>query len=257
MVIPLGLGYSLTDIPMAKRFIYWFSIGVMSLALFMSLSRSGILVYIFTLMFLLTLAYLRAGALKEIKISYIWFFLIFCLVIFSMEARNIFVRFTNLFKEENFVVFGHGYSWLDIGRMWRDFPFFGTGLGTFGSISAMYKTSPAQTSFSYAHNDYLQLLSETGAVGFVFMALFFILYFKTVIRMWLKRRDPYVVSLVLGGLASLTGMLAYSLLDFNLHIPANGMLFFIIMGLVYRLTFLESSHRDYNGIIDAKPRKVF
>ncbi|TRZ95512.1 hypothetical protein D4R78_03590 [bacterium] len=239
MIMPLGLGYFLTDMPLAKRCIYGFSVGVMSLALFLSLSRSGILVYFFTLMLILALVHFHDTFKRESMTVYIWFFLIFCLFVFSMESKAILARFSTLFKEEAFFVFGHGYSWSDIIRIWQDFPLFGTGLGTFGNISAMYKTSPAQTSFSYAHNDYLQLLSETGLIGLTLIALFFIFYFKSVVRLWFKRHDLYVISLVLGGLVSICGMLAYSLLDFNLHIPANGLLFFIIMGLVYKLVFLH------------------
>lgn len=240
MIMPLGLGYFLTDMPLAKRCIYGFSVGMMSLALFLSLSRSGIAVYFFTLILILVLVHFKDTFKRESMTAYIWFFLVFCLLVFMMEAKIILARFSTLFKEQAFFVFGHGYSWLDIIRIWRDFPLFGTGLGTFGNISAMYKTSPAQTSFSYAHNDYLQLLSETGLVGLISIALFFMFYFKSVVRAWFKRHDLYVVSLVLGGLVSICGMLVYSLLDFNLHIPANGLLFFIIMGLVYKLVFIPS-----------------
>jgi O-antigen ligase len=113
-------------------------------------------------------------------------------------------------------------------RIWRDFPFFGTGLGTFGSISSMYKTTLDQVLYTHAHNDYLELLSNTGLVGFILVALFFGLYFKIIIKAWLKRNNDYVVCLGLGGICSILGMLVYSLLDFNLQIPANALLFFII-----------------------------
>ena len=159
-----------------------------------------------------------------------------CFIIFFDEAKISWQRALTLLHRENFAVLGHGYSWLDILKIWRDFPIFGTGLGTFGNISAMYKSSFLQNSFIYAHNDYLQLLSETGIVGLFSISLFFIFYFYAVLKSWLERRDSYVICVVLGGLASIFSILAYSFLDFNLHIPATALLFFVILGLVYRLS---------------------
>lgn len=239
LIIPLGIGYFFTDMPLAKRFIYGFSVGLMSLALFLSLSRSGILVYIFTILGMLTFLRLKGAFRDKIKVSYILAFLVFCLFIFFLEAEVVLNRFNELFHSDLFVNFGHGYPWLNTLSIWRDFPLFGTGLGTFASISSMYKTLAQQSLFTYAHNDYLQLLSETGLAGFSLAGLFFILYLKSVIKMWHLSQDQYVSCLVLGGILSISGMLVYSLLDFNLHIPANALMFFIIMGLVYRLAFIQ------------------
>jgi O-antigen ligase len=239
MVIPLTLGYFLTEMPLAKRLIYGFCLVIMSLGLFLSLSRAGLLIYIVVLAFILLFSTFKDSLKTKTKTFSIWSFLLFSLFIFFMEAKIAWARLLTLFQRETFVIFGHGYSWLDILRIWENFPVFGTGLGTFGSVSPMYKTSFAQSLYSYAHNDYLQLLSEVGLVGFILVALFFIFYFSSVLKMWFKRHDSYVVCLVLGGMGSVLSMLAYSFLDFNLQIPANGLLFFVIMGLVYRLVYMR------------------
>ena len=239
MVIPLTLGYSLTEMPLAKRLIYGFCLVIMSLALFLSLSRAGLLIYIAVLGFILLLSTFKNSLKTKTRIFSVWSFLLVSLFIFFMEAKTAWQRLLTLFERETFVIFGHGYSWLDIVKIWEDFPIFGTGLGTFGSISSMYKTTPIQFLFTYAHNDYLQLLSEVGLAGLILATLFFIFYFRSVLKMWLKRHDSYVVCLVLGGMGSVLSMLAYSFLDFNLQIPANGLLFFIIMGLVYRLVYMR------------------
>lgn len=242
MIIPLAIGYFLTDMPLSKRIIYGSSIGIMSLALFLSLSRAGMLVYLAILLFFLLLSRFKETLKGKTKIILLWLILILCLFIFFMDFRIIWQRLSTLFKKESFIILGHGYSWLDITRIWCEFPIFGTGLGTFGNISSMYKTTPSQSLFTYAHNDYLQLLSEVGFLGFIFVSIFFILYFRNVTRMWLKRHNSYVLCIVLGGLSSIFGMLVYSLLDFNLHIPANAILFFITMGLIYRLVFSRFNH---------------
>jgi O-antigen ligase len=237
MIIPLALGYFLTEMPLAKRLIYGFLIGIMSLALFLSLSRGGLLIYIATLAFILLFSTFKDSLKTKTKTLSLWAFILFSLLIFFIEAKVARERLATLFQKETFIIFGHGYSWLDTLKIGRDFPVFGTGLGTFGSISSMYKTSAIQNLFTYAHNDYLQLLSEVGLVGCIFVSLFFIFYFIVVFKMWFKRHDSYVVCLVLGGIASMFAILLYSILDFNLHIPANALLFFVIMGLVYRLVY--------------------
>ena len=237
MIIPLALGYFLTEMPLAKRLIYGFLIGIMSLALFLSLSRGGLLIYIATLAFILLFSTFKDSLKTKTKTLSLWAFILFSLSIFFIEAKVARERLATLFQKETFIIFGHGYSWLDTLKIGRDFPVFGTGMGTFGSISSMYKTSAIQNLFTYAHNDCLQLLSEVGLVGCIFVSLFFIFYFIAVFKMWFKRHDSYVVCLVLGGIASIFAILLYSILDFNLHIPAHALLFFVIMGLVYRLVY--------------------
>ncbi len=241
MIIPLALGYFLTDLPWSKRVIYGLCMWIMVLALLLSLSRAGILVYILVLLFMLSLSNFKYSLKPKTKTLLVCFSVVFFLSIFFIDFKGVLERFANLFKDETLVVFGHGYSWWDTLRIWQDFHLFGTGLGTFASISSMYKTCPMQILFTYAHNDYLQLLSEVGLVGFLCISLFFILYFRKVLKMWRKRHNAYVISVVLGAMASIFAMLVYSLLDFNLHIPANALLFFVIMGLAYRLVYTRFS----------------
>jgi len=106
-------------------------------------------------------------------------------------------------------------------------------------MSAMYKSTADQSLFIYAHNDYLQLLSETGLAGGFFIFLFFVQYFRSLFKVWMNRRDHYAVCIVFGAMASLFVMLVYSFLDFNLHIPANALLFSVITGLAYRIAFTQ------------------
>lgn len=63
--------------------------------------------------------------------------------------------------------------WIDTLRMYRDFPLFGVGLGTFSYVYPLYKTHGGSLAFTHAENDYLQLLVETGAVGFLLVLWFF------------------------------------------------------------------------------------
>lgn len=239
MIVPLSLGYILYSRSRVKKILYAVSIWIMVLAIFFSSSRAGILICILTNSFMLVVSAFRRGIESKGKAMVVYLALIFFASFFYVDFKHILKRFLTLFDSQTLVAFGHGYSWSDILRIWKDFPVFGTGLGTFGNISSMYKTTPFQVSFIYAHNDYLQLLSETGVVGFGTAMLFFIFYLRFFIKGWQSRHNDYAVWLGLAGLASVVGMLAYSLLDFNLHIPGNAVLFFAIMGVSCRLILIR------------------
>lgn len=69
----------------------------------------------------------------------------------------------------------------------KDFPFFGTGFNTFATNFSQYRTFDYTPNFlRYTHNDYLQLLSEMGVVGLVFLGMFlalFVSYIKRAVKM--------------------------------------------------------------------------
>ena len=235
MVIPLAMGYFLCEKSLNKKTVYGFCIAIMSLALFLSLSRAGILVYIFGLIFILLFSRANDVLKEKSGIITIWIIMVILSILFFVDIKIVWESLSSLLKKETLVILGHGYSWGDIVRIWKDFPVFGTGLGTFVNMSGMYKSTAYQSLFVYAHNDCLQLLSETGLLGGGLIFLFFMQYFRSLFKAWFKRRDTYAVCMVFGATASLSVMLAYSFLDFNLHIPANALLFFVIMGLACRI----------------------
>lgn len=68
----------------------------------------------------------------------------------------------------------HLLIWRDTFKMWRAHPFFGVGLGRFHIEFPQYagadlksKWPPSQFVVNYAHNEYLQTLSEIGLIGFL------------------------------------------------------------------------------------------
>jgi hypothetical protein len=94
----------------------------------------------------------------------------------------------------------------------------------------------------YVHNDYLHLLAEYGIVGAVGMALFLAVHLwrggHSFRRLGPKRVavSPRLLSnalaLNIGALASVGSYLMHSVVDFNLHIPANVLLMAFVFGLL-------------------------
>jgi len=120
-----------------------------------------------------------------------------------------------------------------------DFPVFGTGLGTYGEIAQIYKTTDWQTSYVFAHNEPIQLLSETGLIGFVSISLFIVLFMYSVFMIWLKRQSRFPSYMTLGCIISLFAFILHSFFDFAFHVPADALLFFIIMALAFRVVYYK------------------
>ncbi len=66
---------------------------------------------------------------------------------------------------------GRGAVWRDAERLIEDFRWTGTGAGTFGTAIIAYQTAEPEYSIGQAHNHYLQLTAEGGALVVVPAAL--------------------------------------------------------------------------------------
>lgn len=111
-------------------------------------------------------------------------------------------------------------------------PWTGTGLGTLIAVFPRYSSFYIpNTVVDHTHNDYLELLADTGLVGglcgLVFIVLLFWLGLKNVEAA--ERRLPRAI--FAGSLVACAGLLLHSLVDFNLHIPANALLFLLLAAL--------------------------
>ena len=130
--------------------------------------------------------------------------------------------------------------WSNVAGMIKEFPLFGTGLGTFASVYPAYeKRAAGEMLLVHAHNDWLEYFSELGLVGSLFL-LGGILYMAVRSYLaWRSRRDPGAKGLALGGLVSLAAAGIHAMTDFNLHIPANMILFAVVLSL----TLVAAYHR--------------
>jgi O-antigen ligase len=110
-------------------------------------------------------------------------------------------------------------------------PWAGTGLGTFEAVYPRYASSYDGLRLDHAHNDYFELLANTGLIGGLFGLAFvaFLFWFGYVN---LRSQKPEGRAFYGSALAACTGILLHSFVDFNLHLPSNALLFLIYAGLV-------------------------
>ena len=108
-------------------------------------------------------------------------------------------------------------------------PIAGWGLDCFTRVFPGFQTFYSDRFVNAAHNDYLQLLAETGVIGFAIMLWFVIAMFRS----GLRRRVPAgpVAFPKLAATLACTGILVHSLVDFNLHVSANAALFYVMAAL--------------------------
>ena len=129
--------------------------------------------------------------------------------------------------------------WRDSLTIIKDHPQ-GIGLRSYENVFPVYNRSLISgKTVLYAHNDYLQLLIETGWVGFLsIVGGFFIFLSKNArrIRQLDFRRDPMRFYLAVGAFSGLISMAVHSLFDFNLQIPANILYFIVLMAILSACT---------------------
>jgi O-antigen ligase len=212
---------------------------IMSLAIIFSKSRSGVflLVFLFILFFGLTVLYYgRAGhQRKGIKNFLKVVFLIVIFVSFYIGIGTTLERFApdKLLQEQR------PAFWANTIGIVTEFPFFGTGLGTFPYFYPDYEESGIPMRLFHAHNDYLEYLSELGGVGLILLLGGILLMAINSFLVWRVRRHPEVKGLALGGIVAIICILIHSITDFNLQIPANMMLFSVVLSLTIVIAFYK------------------
>ena len=216
-------------------------ITVMALGILLSNSRSGsvLLLVIFMLFFELIVFYFSRSRLRKIWIKN---FLKLMFIVVTLIALYVGIEaMVGRFSLDNLLQDGRPRYWTTVMRIVKDFPLLGTGLGTFGLAYETYETLGLSGMLVHAHNDYLEYLSELGILGFALLASGILFITVDSFLTWAKRRNTEVKSLALGGLISVFVMLVHSLTDFNLHIPANALLFTMILSLNWSAIYYRKS----------------
>jgi O-antigen ligase len=126
---------------------------------------------------------------------------------------------------------GRARVWQDSVRMASAFPGLGTGLGTFDVAYPLFRSPDVRLRYRHAHNDLIQAAVETGIVGLLFLGLLLTPLIRGIVGGWTMSRGVLGVGIA----AALTALLLHSLIDFNLHIPANAATGAILAGCMLGL----------------------
>lgn len=125
--------------------------------------------------------------------------------------------------------------WKAMGPMIADHPWLGVGPGMFALTFTRYQPPEGvavPVRYLYAHNDYLQFVAELGLVLGPLMIWALVAFYRRGFRRARRTRSRTLRRLVQAGMASVTGLLVFGITDFNLHLPANALVFAAVAGLV-------------------------
>ena len=215
------------------------SILIMAIGIVLSKSRSGVFLLVFSFLLFLEFTVLFMG---KTQYRQRWTKRFLQLMFLGITFISLYVGVgaaIERFALDKVLHEGRPHVWANTLGIARDFPLFGSGLGTFDAVYPAYEIRNLDRHYSHAHNDYLEYLAEVGFIGMLLLmgGILFLLY--TTFRVWRERRNPEVKGLVMGGIVAVICMLIHSISDFNLHIPANMLLFTAVLTLVYNTAFYK------------------
>jgi len=119
----------------------------------------------------------------------------------------------------------------DTWRIFRDHPTAGTGLGTLVAVYPQYASFYNGLIVDHAHNDFLELLANSGVIGGVCALVFIGLFFQESLKRFATARKDSVRALTAGSFVACAGLLMHGLVDFNLQIPSNALIFLLLSSI--------------------------
>src|SRR5437867_9877258 len=258
MLVPVPLALILKAIRGQARLLYGFAAALMGTAAIVSGSRSGIISLAAAVVLLAVLnrrstvgaVYDRAVVDRayRFRLSRIG---PITLVTLSIIAGVVWVGATPILERLGQAVdqllrsgtpdVSRAMIWQDTVKIIRDYPILGAGLGTYDTIYPTYAHTEELFGLDYAHNDYLQVLAEAGAVGGLIAVWFIVVIFSAASR-GIRSRDPLFASLALAAAAGIFGVLVQSLSDTDLQIPSNALLFLVLSAVVSQVAAIQKEN---------------
>ena len=259
MVIPLSMGFlfSREDFQKSrsrgwrhrlssldgKTFLIAFGIIVMILALLFSASRMGILSLLLSFS-LISLFFKDPRRERRFSKTPVLIFGLALLWAAWIGLDAVISRFLSVSEG-----FGERLKfWVNTFQILKDFPLFGSGLGTFTQVFPIYRSFYILGLATHAENDFLQLASEVGIIGIgPLLILFSIFFYKGVsgIRSLSHRDSERYFGM--GGLVGSLALLFHSIVEKNIQVPANALLFTFLLAMILRITLAQRGETGARG----------
>jgi O-antigen ligase len=253
LVIPI----SLVPLVLGKvRRERWFLVSLFAVvpigALVLCASRGGIVSFAVEIGVLIVWLLLRRTGGKHLLSGGVVLLLAFLLVSW-LGVQQLVERFSSLQSLE--ATSGKRASMrADTWRIFLDHPWTGTGLGTLQQVFPAYETLYDGKIVNHSHNDYLEGLAETGIAGGLCCLWFLGVLLLDSLRRLSQAVGAFTSTVQLAALIACLGFLTHSLVDFNLHIPGNALLFFLMANLATTEIRQPASPIPKSGITRHSPR---
>ena len=118
--------------------------------------------------------------------------------------------------------------------MWRDHFWAGTGADTFfqAYVDGGYMSADSLY-YRHAHNDYLEIGTGFGFIGFVLLGTAVLTSLWQALQAQRRRSSRVMQGLGFASAMGITSILIHSFADFNLHIPANSLWFMVLLAFAW------------------------
>ena len=137
-----------------------------------------------------------------------------------------------------------GWIWKTTVVMIKANPFTGVGVGAYETAYPKYSDKNETMVIDRAHNDYLQVLSDTGIVGGA-IGLWFLFTFAYNVKRLFLCEDKSLVTIAIGCAAAVFSLLIHSVFDFNLQLPSMALIFLILNAVLSVIVVSKSNrHRE-------------
>jgi tetratricopeptide (TPR) repeat protein len=164
---------------------------------------------------------------------------------FYFVPKSFFIqsRFRQLVSQEGKIDDDSRFAlWRPAFRVWQESPWWGVGPNHFDYRFRAYRPESTQSRAVFVHNDYLNTLVDYGAVGMLLIASVLGLLTLGLFKTWRAVRGPpsdlgrqrgsNKFAFILGASLGLLALLVHSLVDFNMHIPANALIAVALIALL-------------------------
>ena len=251
MVIPLSVGYLFSrETISTNRFMGWrhwlssldgktlligFSVIVMVLGLLFTASRMGILSLLLSFS-LISFLFRNPEKGKRSSKTVVLIFGLALLWAAWIGLDAVISRFFSVSEgfEERWKF------WVNTFQIFKDFPLFGSGLGTFIQVFPMYRSFHITGLVTHAENDFLQLASEVGLLGIgLLLVTFLFILFKGVSRIRSMSYENPKRYIGIGGLVGILTLMFHSLVERNIQVPSNAFLYTILWVIVLRISITK------------------
>ena len=224
LVVPFCLAFAIRGRDPALRTLSRWCLALSGLALLLTQSRGGLMALI---AILVVHAYCSARDRKT-RIRRVAIVLIGCLLAAALAG----FFFHRLGEIDDFTAVSRLAIWGGAFTVFARSPVFGTGFGNLrGLMGGLLNLPDGWT--GDAHNLYLELVAETGMIGFVVFAFLIVYALRAALCQFRRAQNEFGGLIGLAVFAAICGVLVHGTVDYLFHTtPQVTALFFLILGLV-------------------------